>query len=172
MRMSFWSFVTVLVGALAVGVGALAVGVGAAADLHWHALREHTPTVIGTLDASDPDDDVLFLKEIIEKLTGVAERYSLTYNEVDWLAPLYLPIDHPLIVSLLRVYRDVTGDQETPPMTSGGATLARAIPNCVAYGPNLPTTPITEHQPNEYMVLKDLFTAMEVYAYAIYEITR
>ena len=45
-------------------VGALAVGVGAAADLHWHALREHTPTVIGTLDASDPDDDVLFFRVI------------------------------------------------------------------------------------------------------------
>jgi predicted dipeptidase len=110
--------------------------------------------------------------EIIEKLTDVAERYSLTYNEVDWLAPLYLPLDHPLIESLMIVYQDVTNDHESAPIASGGATLARAIPNCVAFGPNLPTTPITEHQPNEFMVIKDLFKAMEVYAYAIYKITR
>ncbi|NOR88896.1 MAG: Sapep family Mn(2+)-dependent dipeptidase [Anaerolineales bacterium] len=110
--------------------------------------------------------------EIVGKLTEVAERYSLTYNEVDWLAPLYLPLDHPLIESLLRVYREVTDDQVSVPITSGGATLARAIPNCVAYGPNFPETPITEHKPNEYMALEDLFKAMEVYAYAIYELTR
>jgi len=110
--------------------------------------------------------------EIVNKLTEVAEKYSLTFNEVDWLAPLYLPLDLPMIESLLRVYRDVTDDHTSAPITSGGATLARAIPNCVAYGPNFPDTPITEHQPNEYMALKDLFKAMEVYANAIYEITR
>ena len=102
----------------------------------------------------------------------MAERYDLVYNEFDWLAPIYLPLDHPLIESLLSVYQDVTGDHVSTPMTSGGATYARSIPNCVAYGPNLPYGPISEHQPNEYMLLKDLYLAMEVYAYAIVEITR
>ena len=34
------------------------------ADVHWHALRENTPHVIGALDASDPDGDVLFFRVI------------------------------------------------------------------------------------------------------------
>ncbi len=111
-------------------------------------------------------------EEIVEKLLEVAQKYDLTYSEYDWLAPIYLPLDHPLIETLLAVYQKVTGDTETKPRTSGGATYARAIPNCVAYGPNFPHTALTEHQPNEYIPIQDLHTAMEVYAHAIYEITR
>jgi acetylornithine deacetylase/succinyl-diaminopimelate desuccinylase-like protein len=72
----------------------------------------------------------------------------------------------------MGVFQKVTGDRDSAPITSGGATYARAIPDCVAYGPNFPHTPITEHQPNEYMPIQDLYVAMEVYAHAIYEITR
>jgi succinyl-diaminopimelate desuccinylase len=55
---------------------------------------------------------------------------------------------------------------------SGGATYARAMPNCIAFGPRFSHTPLTEHKPNEYMVLEDLYRAMEIYARAIFALTR
>jgi succinyl-diaminopimelate desuccinylase len=58
------------------------------------------------------------------------------------------------------------------PVSSGGATYARAIDNCVAFGALIRDEPITEHQPNERVVLENLFQAMEIYAHAIYELTR
>jgi acetylornithine deacetylase/succinyl-diaminopimelate desuccinylase-like protein len=42
----------------------------------------------------------------------------------------------------------------------------------VAFGALFPDELLTEHQPNERVVLKNLYEAMEIYAYAVYELTR
>jgi predicted dipeptidase len=111
-------------------------------------------------------------EEIVEKLITVAREYGLAYREYDWIAPKYMPLDHSLIETLMKVYREVTRDTESEPESLGGATFARSIENCVAFGPILPGRFSVAHQPNEYVVLEDLYVATEVYAYAIYELTR
>lgn len=111
-------------------------------------------------------------KEIVDRLSAVAGEYGLAYREYDWTAPMYLPLDHPLIKTLLTAYLEVTGDTESEPESSGGATFARSFENCVAFGPILPGRPTMAHQPNEYVVLEDLYVAMQVYAYALYELAR
>jgi acetylornithine deacetylase/succinyl-diaminopimelate desuccinylase-like protein len=111
-------------------------------------------------------------EEVVDRLSAVAGEYGLAYREYDWTAPIYLPLDHFLIETLMKVYRQVTGDTLSEPESSGGATYARTIDNCVAFGPILPGGAKTEHQPNEYVVLEDLHVAMEVYAYALHELTR
>ena len=107
---------------------------------------------------------------VVARLTAAAARHGLEYREYDWLAPLYLPLDHPVIQTLMRVYREVSGDAASQPISSGGATYARAMPNCVAFGALTPDEPVTEHQPNERAVLANLYGAMEVYAQAIREL--
>jgi acetylornithine deacetylase/succinyl-diaminopimelate desuccinylase-like protein len=72
----------------------------------------------------------------------------------------------------MKVYRENSGDAVTEPRSSGGATYARAMPNCVAYGALTPDELLTEHQPNERVELKNLYKAMEIYAHAVYELTR
>jgi predicted dipeptidase len=109
-------------------------------------------------------------KEIVDKVSAVAREYGLEYREHDWLAPIYMPLDHFLIETLMNVYLQVTGDTTSEPESSGGATYARAIENCVAFGSLLPGRPSVAHLPNEYVVLEDLYVAMEVYAHAIYEL--
>jgi len=109
-------------------------------------------------------------KEIVDKVSAVAREYGLEYREHDWLAPIYMPLDHFLIETLMKVYRQVTGDTTSEPESSGGATYARAIENCVAFGSLLPGRPSVAHLPNEYVVLEDLYVAMEVYAHAIYQL--
>jgi acetylornithine deacetylase/succinyl-diaminopimelate desuccinylase-like protein len=94
------------------------------------------------------------------------------YKEFDWLAPIYLPLDHFMVETLMKVYREYSGDAVTEPQSSGGATYARAIQNCVAFGALTIDEPLTEHQPNERAVLQNLSKSMEIYAHAVYELTR
>jgi succinyl-diaminopimelate desuccinylase len=111
-------------------------------------------------------------EDLVSKLSAVAAAYGLEYKEFDWLGPLYVPKDHPVIETLLKVYRQISGDEITQPITSGGATYARAFNNCVAFGPLFPGELVTEHEPNERVVLDNLYRAMKIYAHAIYELTR
>jgi succinyl-diaminopimelate desuccinylase len=110
--------------------------------------------------------------EVVTKLSAAASRHGLEYRQFDWLAPLYLPGDHFIIRTLMQVYRDCSGDPASQPIASGGATYARAMDNCAAFGALTPDELVTEHQPNERAVLANLHKAMEIYAHAIYELTR
>ena len=65
-------------------------------------------------------------EDVVAKLSAAAVRYGLVYKEFDWLAPIYLPKDHFMIETLMRVYREVSGDEVSQPIASGGATYARA----------------------------------------------
>lgn len=106
---------------------------------------------------------------VITRLKETLSKYDLTYQEYDYLPALYVPQDHPLVETLLNVYRDLTGDL-TPPMSSGGATYARTMENCVAFGARTKDSPMTEHQANERMNVKNFYEAMEIYAQAIQEL--
>jgi succinyl-diaminopimelate desuccinylase len=110
--------------------------------------------------------------EMVKKLSAVAAKYGLEYKEFDWLGPIYLPLDHFMVTTLMKVYRQHSGDAVTEPRSSGGATYARAIKDCVAFGALTVDEELTEHQPNERTVLKNLYKAMEIYAHAVYELTR
>jgi succinyl-diaminopimelate desuccinylase len=109
-------------------------------------------------------------EEVVTKLITAASRYGLEYREFDWLAPIYLPLDHFMIETLMKVYRNYSKDLASQPVASGGATYARAIDNCVAFGALMVDELLTEHQPNERAVLKNLYKAMEIYAHAVYEL--
>lgn len=108
---------------------------------------------------------------IVERLKDVASKYNLDYEEFDYLKSIYIPQEHSLIKTLRKVYEEETGLDSTP-QSSGGATYARAMDNCVAFGPIFPHTDKTEHEVNEYITLEDLMKATEIYALAIYELTK
>ncbi|HGH8251774.1 TPA: dipeptidase [Streptococcus pyogenes] len=110
-------------------------------------------------------------EKLVQQLSQKAQEYGLTYEEFDYLAPLYVPLDSELVTTLLSVYRKKTGDQ-SPAQSSGGATFARTMKNCVAFGALFPDAVQTEHQENEHIVLADAYRAMDIYAEAIYRLTR
>ena len=103
---------------------------------------------------------------LVARLQEIAASYQLEYEEFDYLAPLYVPLDSPLVSSLMAVYQEETGDM-TPAMSSGGATFARTMGNCVAFGALFPGAEQTEHQANERAKIDDLYAAMEIYREAI-----
>lgn len=108
-------------------------------------------------------------EDLVQELTRKAKEYGLTYEEFDYLAPLYVPLDSQLIRTLMQVYQDKTGDM-SPAVSSGGATFARTMPNCVAFGAGFSGTPQTEHQANECTPLEDLYKAMDIYAETVYRL--
>lgn len=102
-------------------------------------------------------------EEIVKTLSEKAKEYGFEYRQHDYLKSIYVPLDSELITTLMSAYQEVTGDMESQPVASGGATYARAMENCVAFGCVLPGRPKTEHQPNEYIVLDDMKQAMKIY---------
>lgn len=103
---------------------------------------------------------------IEETLKNNASEFGLEYHKHDFLRPIHIPKETPLVQSLMEAYSRVTLDQCSEPQSAGGATYARAIDNCVAFGAVFPGQPKTEHQPNENVVLSEMKKAMYVYAEA------
>lgn len=103
---------------------------------------------------------------IAERLKKAAEVYGLDYLEYDYLPSLYVPLESDLVQTLWTVYKDKTGDDSVP-VTSGGATYARAMPNMVAFGAHFPGSESLAHQENEGILLEEFYKSMDIYAEAI-----
>jgi dipeptidase PepV len=87
------------------------------------------------------------------------------------MAPHYVPIDDPLVATLLQVYEDHTGEKGYEQIIGGG-TYGRLLKRGVAYGAMFPGFTDTMHQANEFMSLDDLFRATAIYADAIYRLAK
>ena len=107
---------------------------------------------------------VSYSKEFIDEgLKEVGAKHQVQVEDYDYLPSVYLERDSELVKSLMKAYQEVTGDMESEPRLSGGATYARAMENIVAFGALLPGKEQTEHQPNENIVIEDMKIAIEVY---------
>jgi succinyl-diaminopimelate desuccinylase len=87
--------------------------------------------------------------------------------------PLYVPLDKEPVATLLRVYREASGDTLSEPETMGGGTYARATPFTVAYGAHFPTSADDygpAHEPDECISINTLLNATKIYAQALYEL--
>ena len=92
-----------------------------------------------------------------------------TVKVVHDLPPLYVPLGSPVIQVLSGVYERIVGEPATP-LTMGGATYARAIPNAVAFGPMFPGQADCAHQPDENWELENYFRCVQIYAHAMFEL--
>jgi succinyl-diaminopimelate desuccinylase len=84
-------------------------------------------------------------------------------------APLYVPLDDPLVATLLQVYRDETGD-ETAPLTMGGGTYARSMRKGIAFGPAFRDADPADggaHEKDECWPVEHLIRAAKIYARAL-----
>ncbi len=108
-------------------------------------------------------------EDLTTNLIKIAKEYNLDYEEYDYLASIYVPADNFLVKTLQKVFEEETNLDGTP-LSSGGATYARALDNCVAFGSVFPGKPKVEHQANEYIDIDDLMKATEIYALSVYEL--
>lgn len=66
------------------------------------------------------------------------------------MKPLYVPADSKLVKTLIGIYNNYMNTNAAP-ISIGGGTYAKSIPNIVAFGPLFPGEEVTEHQPDEYI---------------------
>ena len=112
------------------------------------------------------------IESIEEKVQAKIEGTGYTYERVSTERPLYVPRDSKLVTTLMDVYRKVTGDMESQPRSSGGATYSRTMENCVAFGCLLNDQEDTMHMANEYLEIDKLKIWLEVMLEAIYQLAK
>ncbi len=100
--------------------------------------------------------------------SGIRES-GWTLESLSDQAPLYVPLEDPLVATLLQVYRDETGDQ-TAPLTMGGGTYARSMRKGIAFGPGFPDADPADggaHEKDECWPIEHLIRATKIYARAL-----
>lgn len=112
------------------------------------------------------------IQEVEEKIIEKCNKYeNVNYNKISTMDALYIEPESELIKKLLDIYNKKTNSNEKP-IAIGGATFARAFPNCVSFGANMPGHPDMCHQNDEYADIDDLILASKIYAEAIYELAK
>ncbi len=93
---------------------------------------------------------------------AVENKLGCKANILDYHPNLFIDEDAPLIKTLLKVYRGITGDM-TAPLKTGGGTYARELPNAVAFGCTPLDIDINMHRADENFPVAQLFKNFEIY---------
>lgn len=80
--------------------------------------------------------------------------------------PLYISKYHKLVQQLCNIFNDYN-HSHLEPEAIGGATYARAFPNCISFGPKMPNEKDMCHQNDEYISIENLMFCAKTYAEAI-----
>ena len=111
-------------------------------------------------------DDIILQYKRLANIFEDIEIKAISRQE-----PLYVEKDSFLVTKLVDIYNKATCTKREA-IAIGGGTYARAFPNCIAYGPTMPNTQDMCHQVDEYIEIKTLMLATEIYAEAIYELSK
>ncbi len=113
-------------------------------------------------------------KKIMNTYKEALKEAGLEFSMVKQQDKLYVEEDSFLVKTLMNVYKDITGETDAVPLTSGGGTYARAFDNCVAFGCVFASKNMIDnmHQPNECFEIKFLQPAVEIYTNAINELLK
>jgi len=75
----------------------------------------------------------------------------------------YLSADAPHVPVLLDTFRAYTGQPDAAPISIGGGTHARLLPDGVNFGPAMPGVPYTGHSEHEYLTREQFLLNLEMY---------
>lgn len=110
--------------------------------------------------------------ETTGKFRASTAETGWTVASLSHTPPLYVPQDAEPVKTLLRVYREQTGDM-TPPATMGGRTYATSVaPVGVAFGAAMKGDPEVAHQADERFAVERLLQCAKIYAHALYELAK
>ena len=96
--------------------------------------------------------------------TGSWLDYTLDIGD-----PYYLE-SAPHIPVLLDIFRFYTGREAAGPLSIGGGTQARLVPNGLNFGPAMPDEAYTGHSEHEFMTVDRLRLTLEMYAAVLVEL--
>ena len=94
------------------------------------------------------------------------EAKGFQFETKGMIPPHYVPSDSPFVQNLLSVYEKVTG-LKGECLAIGGGTYVHDVENGVAFGAVLPDVDTRMHGADEWIKVKDLLLAAEIYGEAI-----
>lgn len=102
--------------------------------------------------------------EIRAAILGWAESRGVPAPAVSMqLADAYLPERPAQVAPLLAVFEHYTGIENPQPVSIGGGTFARLLPNAVNFGPAMPGVAYTGHSPREFITREQMTLNLEMY---------
>ena len=136
--------------------------------LNFGAVKLEGKNLVITLDSRLPlcaDKD-----DVISKIMGALPA-NAKYEVLHHAKNLYADENGDLVKTLLKVYKEVTGN-EVYTVKSGGGTYARELPNAVAFGPTFPGAVTNIHNTDECLKLEDFEKLGEIYYRAVIELDK
>jgi succinyl-diaminopimelate desuccinylase len=111
------------------------------------------------------------VENVLEHIDKILHGQGVTVTVRKHQPPLYYPPGSDLIRTLADIYNDVTGDSAGP-VSIGGGTYARRLPNIVAFGPYFPGKPNNIHAADESAECEELVLIAKIYARAMYTLAK
>ena len=99
-------------------------------------------------------------------IKATCEYINLDFDTTNYMPALYINPNSNLVQSLCNIYNEET-KSNCKPIAIGGATFARAFPNCISFGANFPGDKDMCHQTDEFISIDKLLLACKIYAKAI-----
>ena len=131
-------------------------------------IKTETNTIKLGIDSRIPiNTDIEFVKNKFQE--KIYEYQNLKVIFCKEMKSLFVPKDSKLVKTLTGVFKEITNKNEEP-IAIGGATFARAFPNCVSFGANMPYEKDLCHQTDEYIKIDNLIISAKIYANAIYKL--
>lgn len=134
-------------------------------SLCWGMIYTEGSEIVFTLNYRFP---VTFkLEEVHEKFLSALTSHGITVEPTEGMAPLYVPENSALVKALMRAYQDETGDTTSRPMSIGGGTYAKEMPNIVAFGNAMPGEATHIHETDERWSVDHIITHTKIMAAAL-----
>ncbi len=137
--------------------------------VNWGTLRSQGNTFEIVLNLRYPNG-VDYQKDVFERIERLLpDSFKLSVERHQKL--LYKDPNSELIKTLMSIYKKHTGD-DSPAISIGGGTFARATENVVAFGPHFLNKPTFIHQKDEFIDIDDLITATIIYTESLYQLAK
>ena len=134
-------------------------------SLCWGILKTEGDKIIFTLNYRYP---VTFtLEPIRSKFLKRLTDEGFEVGDTRGVEPLYVPEDAPIVQKLMKAYFDETGRSGEKPMSIGGGTYAKAMPNILAFGTTLPGEDTHIHEIDERWKIENIVLSTKIIAAAI-----
>ena len=99
-------------------------------------------------------------------IKATCEYINLDFDTSHYMPALYIDPNSKLVQTLCNIYNEET-QSNCKPIAIGGATFARAFPNCISFGANFPGDKDMCHQTNEFINIDKFLMSCKIYAKAI-----
>ena len=131
---------------------------------HDRVCRKHGDKLVLTLDFRIPA--CMNAEEVIKAVKAVF-GFNAEYKTLHSSPVLSVDENGLLVRTLMQVYRECTGDNESKPLHIGGGTYAKELPCCVAFGAVFPGRDTHMHDADECYPVEDFYKLEEIYYKAI-----